>query len=113
LFAYLLVPYTSATSVSTATPLKLLFTRFPPFIEAIVQKIQNYYSTYNHVESENRPASPPDNKPVNATTTLPAPTSTPVTELPSSTTAPPLPENTGSQSANGDQIDHDTSPAPS
>jgi hypothetical protein len=49
--------------------LKLLFTRFPPFIEAIVQRIQNYFSTYNQLSNENYPASPPKNKPVPPDTT--------------------------------------------
>jgi hypothetical protein len=115
LVAHQLVPYTSATGVPVAIPLKLLFTRFPPFIEAIVQRIQNYFSTYNHAENENNPASPPDNKPVQTTTTTttPEPTSTTMTELSSTTAAPPLTANTESQPGNDDQTDYDTSPVPS
>jgi hypothetical protein len=64
-----LVQYSVTTGAPIATPLKLLFTRFPPFIEAIVQRIQNYFSTYNHVSNENYPASPPKNKPVPPVTT--------------------------------------------
>ena len=66
-----LIQYSANTGVPVSAPLKLFFTRFPPFIEAIVQRIQNYYSTYNHVGNENVPASPPKNKPAppNATDT--------------------------------------------
>jgi hypothetical protein len=99
LVAHQLVPYTVSTSVPTAIPLKLFFTRFPPFIEAIVQRIQNYYSTYNHVENENYTASPPENKPVSTTTPMPTYT----------TIAPTLPADAGSQPEN-DQTD-DTSAA--
>jgi hypothetical protein len=97
-----LVPYTVAAGVPTAIPLKLLFTRFPPFIEAIVQRIQNYFSTYN-VENGSYPDSPPQNDPAPTTTsTTPAPTSTTTTEAPTrATTVPPLPANEGSQTANG------------
>lgn len=64
-----LVQYSATTGAPIATPLKLLFTRFPPFIEVIVQRIQNYFSTYSHVSNENYPASPPKNKPVPLDTT--------------------------------------------
>jgi len=64
-----LVQYSATTDAPIPTPLKLLFTRFPPFIEVIVQRIQNYFSTYSHVSNENYPASPPKNKPVPLDTT--------------------------------------------
>jgi hypothetical protein len=64
-----LVQYSATTGAPIATPLKLLFTRFPPFIEVIVQRIQNYFSTYSHVSNENYLASPPKNKPVPLDTT--------------------------------------------
>jgi hypothetical protein len=63
------IQYSATTGALIATPLKLLFTRFPPFIEAIVQRIQNYYSTYNYVSNENYPDSPPKKKPVPPDTT--------------------------------------------
>ncbi|XP_047097648.1 ice-structuring glycoprotein-like [Schistocerca piceifrons] len=48
----LVIPYAaSATSTATVhggTPLKLLFSRFPPLLEGFVQRMQNYFSTYNH-----------------------------------------------------------------
>jgi hypothetical protein len=83
------VPYTTATSDPMAIPLKLLFTRFPPFIEAIVQRIQNYFSTYNHVGNENYPVSPPQNEPLvtTSTATTPAPTSTATTGTSSAPTS--------------------------
>ncbi|XP_023725679.2 protein TIC 214-like [Cryptotermes secundus] len=70
------VPYASATGNPMAVPLKLLFTRFPPFIEAIVQRIQNYFSTYNHVGNENYQISTPENDPLPTTTTPTTPAST-------------------------------------
>jgi len=93
-----LVQYSATTGAPIATPLKLLFTRFPPFIEAIVQRIQNYFSTYNHVSNENYPASPPKNKPLppdttNATTLAPVSATnemqTTTTEEPTTTTEEP------------------------
>ncbi|XP_049767352.1 ice-structuring glycoprotein-like [Schistocerca cancellata] len=46
------IPYAaSATSTATVhggTPFKLLFSRFPPLLEGFVQRMQNYFSTYNH-----------------------------------------------------------------
>jgi hypothetical protein len=87
-----LVQYSATNDVPIPTPLKLLFTRFPPFIEAIVQRIQNYYSTYNHVSNENYPYSPPQNKPVppdvTKTTTL-APVSA-TNEMPTTKIEPPF-----------------------
>ncbi|XP_049793842.1 ice-structuring glycoprotein-like [Schistocerca nitens] len=48
----LVIPYAaSATSTATVhggTPFKLLFSRFPPLLEGFVQRMQNYFSTYNH-----------------------------------------------------------------
>jgi hypothetical protein len=87
-----LVQYSATNDVPTATPLKLLFTRFPPFIEAIVQRIQNYYSTYNHINSEKYPDSPPKNKPgppdaANATTLPPV---SPTNEMPTTKTETPF-----------------------
>ena len=64
-----LVQYSATTGAPIATPLKLLFTRFPPFLEAIVQRVQNHFSTYNHVSNENYPTSPPKSKPVPPDTT--------------------------------------------
>jgi hypothetical protein len=104
------VPYTTATGDPMAVPLKLLFTRFPPFIEAIVQRIQNFFSTYNYVGNENYPISPPANDPVLTTTavststattaTTPVPASTTTTETPTATTLQPLATNAGSQTEN-------------
>lgn len=94
-----LVQYSATTGAPIATPLKLLFTRFPPFIEAIVQRVQNYFSTYNYVSNENYPASPPKNKPVppdttNTTTLAPVSATnemqTTTTEEPTTTTEEPI-----------------------
>ncbi|KDR11176.1 mucin-2-like [Zootermopsis nevadensis] len=112
--AHQIDPDASTTGVPIPIPLKLFFTRFPPFIETIVQKIQNYFSTYNHAESENNLASPPYNTPLQTTTTTtPAPMSATMIELPSTTITSPLPPNTGSEPGNRDQTDDDTSPPPS
>ena len=93
-----LVQYSATTGVPIATPLKILFTRFPPFIEKIVQRIQNQFSTYNHVSNENYPTSPPKNKPMppdttNTTTLAPVSATnemqTTTTEEPTKTTEEP------------------------
>lgn len=123
-----LVQHSATTGAPIATPLKLLFTRFPPFIEAIVQRIQNYYSTYNHVSNDNYPASPPKNKPVppdttntttlapmsatnempttttesNRTTEQPTTNETPTTTVtPMTTTNPPISNNAEPETGNG------------
>lgn len=117
------VPYTTATGDPTAVPLKLLFTRFPPFIEAIVQRIQNYFSTYNYVGNENYPISPPQNDPVPTTTTpttpastsiattatTPVPASTTPTETTTATSLQPVPTNAGSQTENNPYGEHNSS----
>lgn len=126
------VPYTTATGDPTAIPLKLLFTRFPPFIEAIVQRIQNYFSTYNHVGNENYSISPPENDPEPTTTTATTPVSTSIattattsgpasiattattsgpastttTETPTETTLQPVTTNAGSQTENNASGEH-------
>lgn len=113
------VPYATATGNPMAVPLKLLFTRFPPFIEAIVQRIQNYFSTYNHVGNENYQISTPQNDPLLTTTTSTTPASTsiattPTTPVPASTTTSettlqPVPTNAGSQTENNPQDEHNSS----
>jgi len=125
---YQLVHYSATTGAPTATPLKLLFTRFPPFIEAVVQRIQNYFSNYNHLSNENYAASPPKNKPgppdttttatlapVSATKEMqtttseepttategPSTTETPTTTVTRTTTNPPLSNKAEPETGNG------------
>ena len=81
-----LIQKNATTGAPIAIPLKLLFTRFPPFIEVIVQRIQNYFSTYNHVSNENYPDSPPKIKPVPPDTLAPVSASN---EMPTTTTEEP------------------------
>ncbi|XP_069701790.1 uncharacterized protein [Periplaneta americana] len=88
LLAHHVVPYAAAHGVPVAVPLKIFFTRFPPFIEAIVQRIQNYYSTYNHLGNEEFPASPPQHQPPETTTTTTPATTTQTTTTTTTTPAP-------------------------
>lgn len=116
------VPYSTATGKPVAIPLKLFFTRFPPIIEAFVQRIQNYFSTYNHPDNENYPVSTQENKPLLTTTTAMTPASTsiattantepPTTKKTTVTTLEPNSTNAGSQTAN-DLYDEHTSSIPS
>jgi hypothetical protein len=121
------VPYTAATGEPMAIPLKLFFTRFPPLIETFVQRIQNYFSTYNHVDNLNYPVSTQENKPLSTMTTSMTPSSTSIattantlvpesptmTEKPAVTTLQLSSTNAGPQTANGPYDEHDfTSPVP-
>ncbi|PSN35581.1 hypothetical protein C0J52_24405 [Blattella germanica] len=76
-----IVSYNTAQGTPVvAVPLKF-FGRFPPFIEGIVQRIQNYFSTYNNIEDLTPPPPPAQQDPVQPTntTTTAAPTTTTLT----------------------------------
>jgi hypothetical protein len=100
-------PYSTNTGKPVAIPLKLFFTRFPPIIEAFVQRIQNYFSTYNHVDNENYPVSTQENKPL-LTTTMSTSVTTAV-NTPTVTTLEPSSTDAGSQTANDLHDEHTTS----
>lgn len=88
-----IVPY------AAGTPLKLLFSQFPPRVEALVQRVQNYFSHYNYPHLIPIPQLPPSTAgtvPAGSdstsasglpSTTTPAPTSTTTTSTTTSTAA--------------------------
>lgn len=64
------------TNHSNKSPIQILPSRFPPPIEALLERIQNYFSTYNHPELQNKPPSTHIPQVTSTETTKPTPSST-------------------------------------